>query len=69
MNTIIRRILCGIAILLFSTSASAVIIELTIEFDNFPNETAFGMWDAGSAPSGAAYAADPGLVVPFVAHR
>lgn len=68
MKTKIQRILSGLTIMLFTTSAFAVPVVLTIEFDNFPNETAFGMWDAGSAPSGAAYAADPGLALDGIAY-
>ena len=57
-----QKLLSGLTLLFITASANAVIVELTIEFDNFPSETAFGMWDAATAPSGAEYAADPLLV-------
>ena len=68
VTTKIRKLLGGVAILLFTATASAVPITLTIEFDNFPNETAFGMWDAATAPTGAAYDADPGLALDGIAY-
>ena len=63
-----QKVLSGLTLLFITASANAVIVELVIEFDDFPNETAFGMWDAGSAPSGAAYAADPFLAFDGIAY-
>ena len=63
-----KKSIVGMALALLAAPAFAVIVELTIEFDNFPNETAFGMWEAGSAPSGAGYAADPGLALDGIAY-
>lgn len=64
----IISLIAGSTLALFASSAFAVVVELTIEFDNFPNETSFGMWEAGSAPTGAAYAADPGLALDGIAY-
>ena len=64
----LRKFVAGALLALFSGSVLAVPVVLTIEFDNFPSETAFGMWDAGSAPSGAAYLADPGLAFDGIAY-
>ena len=64
----IRNLIVGVMLAMFAVSSQAVLVELTIEFDNFPNETAFGMWDAGAAPSGAAYAGDPGLALDGIAY-
>ncbi len=43
-------------------SASDLEVISHTAHDDFPIETVFGMWDAGSAPTGAAYFADPDLV-------
>ena len=63
-----RKIFACVAFSLVSSFALAVPVELIIEFDNFPNETAFGMWDAVGAPTGAEYAAAPGLVFDGIAY-
>lgn len=63
-----RKSIIGFAAALLAVPAFAVIVELTIEFDNFPNETAFGMWETGAAPSGADYHADPGLALDGIAY-
>ena len=68
MITKIQKYLGGVALLLFTATAVAVPITLTLEFDNFPNETAFGMWDAGAAPSGADYFSNPGLALDGIAY-
>ncbi|NNF16356.1 MAG: PEP-CTERM sorting domain-containing protein [Gammaproteobacteria bacterium] len=57
----IKHYLAGACLALGASAAFAVPVELTIEFDNFPNETAFGMWEAGTAPVATAYVADPDL--------
>ena len=64
----IKKYLTGAILALYAGSVLAVPVVLTIEFDNFPNETAFGMWTAAGAPTGAAYFADPGLALDGIAY-
>ena len=63
-----KKTLAVLALILAAPPTFAGLVELTIEFDNFPNETAFGMWDAATAPTGAQYQADPGLVFDGLAY-
>ena len=49
----IRKILAGASALIVSVGATAGFAVLEIGFDNFPNETAFGMWTSADAPAGA----------------
>ncbi len=43
--------LMAIALLLASTPAKAAVVVLDIFFDDFPEETAFGIWELSAAPT------------------
>lgn len=58
----ISKLFTGLIASLASASIFAAPVTLEILFDDFPNETAFGMWEAASAPSADEYAADSSLV-------
>ncbi|MCB1788342.1 MAG: PEP-CTERM sorting domain-containing protein [Chromatiaceae bacterium] len=59
----IKTFLAGLVLAAFSGSGLASQIVLDITFDAFPEETAFGLWDAATAPSEADYLANAGLAL------
>ncbi len=59
----IKTFLAGLVLAAFSGSGLASQIVLDITFDDFPIETAFGLWDAATAPSEVEYLAVPELAL------
>ena len=56
-----RNLVAGALLTLLMESALAVPVVLDITFDNFPEETAFGIWDAAMAPTDLDVLLDPFL--------
>lgn len=64
----LRNFVAGAILTFVMESAFAVPVILDIKFDNFANETAFGMWTAAMAPSGADLLLDSSLVLDGIAY-
>jgi len=64
----LKNIVAGALLTLVMESALAVPVVLDITFDGFPEETAFGMWTAATAPTGAELDLDPFLVFAGIAY-
>ncbi|MAT92366.1 MAG: hypothetical protein CME59_07175 [Halioglobus sp.] len=61
----VKQLLAAAFMTLLAMSAQAMILptQLNITFDEFPSETAFGMWEADMAPPAALYQVAPLLAL------
>lgn len=64
----IKNLAAAVVLTLLMESASAVPVVLDITFDFFPEETAFGLWETATAPTGAELDLDMLLVLDGIAY-